>query len=114
VTQLLLNWFEERAGDVPPPLRDRLRAIVGTIDNADTIAQQVLQLELLVAMQLDRIRECQCTERRDALDLLTADALVSYVLEFAAPLGPEPLDELTGRLMHLAAGSAVSSASGTT
>ena len=114
MTQLLRNWLDERVGNVPAPLRDRLRTIVDTVADADTIGQQVQQLETLVAAHLGHIRERQCTERRDALDLLTTDALISYVLEFTAPLGPELLDELTGRLMHLAGGTVVSSRPGAT
>jgi hypothetical protein len=82
------EWLAERRPSPPPALRSRIRAMLGESlahDSADTVEACLGAAERLVATLLAG----NSTTRDSALDLLTADALVTYAFEAA---GEAPAD----------------------
>lgn len=91
-----LAWLEARRPAPPPALAARLREalLVAGSDGGD-VAERCLDAgERLLAGLLAR----DCAHRSAALDLLAADALVTYAFE-AASEAPERMDELARRAM---------------
>jgi hypothetical protein len=89
----------------PPPdaLRARIREVLGVGLGAPASEAHAACLaagERLLASLLDRER----ADRADALDLLTADALVTYAIEAAADQ-PETLDARTTEAMRRLSGT---------
>ncbi len=105
-------WLEERRPAPPPALAARLReALTGVSDAADeSVAERCLAAgERLLAGLLAR----DCGSRDAALDLLAADALVTYAFE-AASTEPARLEERARRAMtNLAAVAARAMEAGT-
>ena len=76
------EWLDGRAPDPPPALRDRLRRALGdrlAADATQTTECCLAAAETLLTLVLHR----GCTARADAMDLLTADALMTYAFESA-------------------------------
>jgi hypothetical protein len=76
------EWLAERRPPPPPALRTRIAALVGASlarDAADTMGVCLDAAERL----LETLLAGDSTTRRSALDLLTADALVTYAFEAA-------------------------------
>lgn len=100
-----LAWLAERQPAPPPALAARLRdALAGVSGPADdAVAERCLAAgEHLLAGLLAR----DCGSRDAALDLLAADALVTYAFE-AASTEPARLEERAARAMtNLAAAAA--------
>lgn len=101
------EWLEGRTPPPPPALGDRLRSALGDAlsrDVAETTDHCLAAAEALLAAVLGQ----GCTGRADAMDLLTADALVTYAFEAAGDM-PGELDARAERAMKriaaLAAGS---------
>lgn len=83
------GWLQERIAESPLPLRERLSEAVSAIDPAAELADQLLA----VARELlDSVRD-QLERRVAALDLLTADGLLTLACEAAASSEPESLAE---------------------
>jgi hypothetical protein len=80
---ILGEWLAGREPAPPDALRDRIQAALsaaGTNGRADIAERCMAAGEALLA---DVLRD-GCTARGAALDLLTADALVTYAFEAAA------------------------------
>jgi hypothetical protein len=76
------DWLSRRAASVPEELASAIRAALKTkIDSGE----DPTPIELLEAAQtlLEKVLANECAERESALDLLTADALVTFALEIA-------------------------------
>lgn len=97
------EWLDARTPPPPQALRARLREVLGDRLGAPASEAHAWCLaagEGLLASLLDRER----ASRADALDLLTADALVTYALEAAADQ-PETLDARTTEAMRRLSGT---------
>ncbi len=80
------RWLEPRLADVPPPLADAVRAVVGRVARAvepDEIPDLLADAALL---ELDQVLGAP-QSRAGALRLLAADASLTYAFEAAAELG---------------------------
>lgn len=103
----IAEWLDARTPAPPPRLARRLRAAL-----APVMGREVRELpEAAVAAAeaiLRALLDGGCTGRAQALDLLTADALVTYAFEAA---GDEPdaiaarADDAMRRLAALASGA---------
>ena len=91
-----LAWLDARRPAPPPALAARLReALLAPGAGGGGVAERCLDAgERLLAGLLAR----DCAHRSAALDLLAADALVTYAFE-AASEAPERMDELARRAM---------------
>ena len=77
------EWLARRTPPPPPALRTRLEQALG--DATPTDDPDVPERCLRAAERLVReLLRSNCTTRESALDLLTADALVTYAFESAA------------------------------
>ena len=91
------SWLARRRPAPPPALTQRLRELLA--DDADAPAAVAAQACLAAGERvLRRLLAEGCAARGAALDLLTADALVTYAFE-AAAADPATLDEISGRSM---------------
>ena len=77
------EWVAAHAEQPPAALRVRLDAILNASDESSTTPVAVALLGAGEAL-LVSILGSGCTQRDAALDLLTADALVTYAFEAAA------------------------------
>lgn len=82
------EWLDRRTPAPPDALRTRVTTLL-----ADSLAHDVRQAPDVCLAAAERLVETllsgNCTTRDSALDLLTADALVTYAFEAAgeAPVG---------------------------
>ncbi len=76
------DWLSRRTPSPPEDLASAIRAALKTKIDGD---QNPSPTELLEAAQklLEKVLENECAQRESALDLLTADALVTYAMEIA-------------------------------
>jgi hypothetical protein len=82
------EWLACRTPAPPPALRARLDDALG--DSAAALVEDVTESCLLAAERLiEELLQGECTSRESALDLLAADALVTYAFEAA---GDSPAD----------------------
>ena len=94
----LTAWLDRRTPAPPTTLDRRIREvlqIVPPIDPADTHAHLAATAEQV----LGRLLDDECDSRNSALDLLVADALMTYAFEAAAD-EPSAIDERAHRAMH--------------
>ena len=85
------EWLLSREPAPPPSLAERLRRVLARADaGAAAAPSPELYLEAGEALLAELLRD-GCTSRDSALDLLAADALVTYAFE-AASHDPELLD----------------------
>ena len=101
------DWLDARSPRPPVALQERIRAVLGASlgsDATECAALCVAAGERLVAKLLQN----NSTSRDSALDLLTADALVTYAFE-AASEQPTGIDALAASAMTsiAALGSAI-------
>ena len=92
------RWLATREPAPPARLAARLRECLGTSLSASVDEAP----ELLLAASESLLRTllaAECTDRETALDLLVADALVTYAFE-AAGSRPESLDGRARRAMR--------------
>ncbi|MEX2109514.1 MAG: hypothetical protein WD802_02805 [Gemmatimonadaceae bacterium] len=97
------DWLSRRT---PPPPEELAAAIRGALKSRTDANKDPSPTELLEAAQalLEKVLKDECAQRESALDLLTADALVTYALEIANDAKalnnfPEQvLDRLAGRV----------------
>jgi hypothetical protein len=79
--------------------------VVGQREGKEELDRQVQEFIRVVADQLKQLRNRDCAERQDALDLLTVDALLTYALELVASVRPDALDRYAIELMRLVGGA---------
>lgn len=90
------DWLSPRLSDVPPELATRIRAAFGpslvedVVGDGDGVAERCLRA---ASAMLRRLLAGDEAGRAQAIDLLTADALVTMAFEVASD---EP-DRLSGR-----------------
>jgi hypothetical protein len=98
------NWLASRAAAAPPALRARIsaamRAAESRVDVGDAVRVSPSLPNLLAEAGLERLRYSlrHPQEADAALDLLAADALLTYACEAAAELGEEALARLQTEL----------------
>jgi hypothetical protein len=101
-------WWHPRLAGTPPELRDRLVAIVPASLADAPLADAVTQLQHIAVQRLQRVLADAGATRDEAhdaaapdvaLELLTVDALVTYLAEAAASLGLA-LDAWSAQMMH--------------
>lgn len=107
-----VRWLDDRGPTVPAALRERMRDAVAALPveraSGDAIPRALAEAGIACLRAVLRARQ----GRAVALDLLAADALLTYACEAAAERGPAALDTLvdahgpTTFAALLAAGSA--------
>lgn len=134
MTPTVQSWLDARAAGVPPALMEQIRAaaiasfgdavagssatasgdtvvsgsagdVAGQRAGKEELDRQVQEFIRVVADQLKQLRNRDCAERQDALDLLTVDALLTYALELVASVRPDALDRYAIELMRLVGGA---------
>ena len=97
------DWLSRR---IPPPPEDLARAIRDALRARNVSSDPPTPTELLETAKslLERVLGTECAARESALDLLTADALVTYALEVAND-GSSQLGEFSVRAMQTLAAS---------
>ena len=95
------DWLSRRT---PPPPDELALAIRSALIGPGHTSDEPSPTELLEAAQklLERVLENECAQRDAALDLLTADALVTYAMEIANETGS--LGDFPEFAMHQLAG----------
>lgn len=80
------DWLDSRSPAAPEPLRDRLSALLGS--DAEAPAAEATRI-LVAASQrtLGQLVSARRFTREGALDLLAADAFMTYAFEHAAASG---------------------------
>ncbi len=87
----VLAWLDRRESPPPPELRGRMAEALGAVQ-AETVPGALAEAAL-ACLQATMARP---EDRASALDLLAADALLTYALEAAAELGAETLRRIAG------------------
>ncbi len=95
------EWLDSREPSPPSRLAERLRSVLGDRGTLATALNPACLAQAGIAL-LRAIEERECNDRSDALDLLAADALVSYAFEAAANSTVELREtaNLTLELLH--------------
>ncbi len=90
----LVAWLDAREPQPPATLRERM--LTALSDSArDSVAVSAIPTSLAeAAIGALSIAIEKCDERASALDLLAADALLTYAMEAAAEQGGEALDAI--------------------
>ena len=84
------EWLRQRSPRPPAVLAARIDDVLGALLNEPS--EQVSEVLLRAGEQLvSELRIANCTSRDSALDLLTADALVTYAFEGAGS-SPEDIE----------------------
>jgi hypothetical protein len=83
-------WFETRSADVPPELAERVRDALAACGSSDTVPGAAISAA--TTLLRDVLRDAPMS-RAHALDVLAADALMTYAFEGAAAV-PERFPEL--------------------
>ena len=101
------EWLDARQPAAPPQLRARIDEAIAAVSGATGPA-----LFGEAALHALGAAVAKCEERAAALDLLAADALLTYMMEAAAEQGPEAIEAVAEaygnvRLAALAANSNV-------
>jgi uncharacterized membrane protein len=76
------DWLSRRTPAPPEELASAIRAALKTKPDAEKDPSPTELLEAAQAL-LEKVLKDDCARRESALDLLTADALVTYALEIA-------------------------------
>ena len=92
------DWLDRRELVPPPALRHRLDTAVTEAPRAQTLPAPDASLEAALVL-LDGLLRGADASRAGALELLAADALMTYAFEAAAD-EPERLEELGALAMH--------------
>jgi hypothetical protein len=112
-----MSWLDTREPTPPHELRERIDAAIaavrtdvdGDASNDDDISPGVLGDAAIHAL---RNAVARCDERAAAIDLLTADALLTYMMEAAGEQGSEAIEAVAeaygnARLAQLVANSEI-------
>jgi hypothetical protein len=95
------EWLAHRTPVPPPALRARLDEALG---ESDAAADDVAEACLRTAERLiETLLRGECTSRESALDLLTADALVTYAFEAAGASPGDLVSRASGAMRRIAA-----------
>jgi hypothetical protein len=90
------DWLADREPSPPRVLRERIEALALSVpDGKDGPAAALVTAAELALM---RLASCAPDDRATALDLLAADALVTYAFELASQ-APDTIPELSARAM---------------
>ena len=92
------QWLDRRALEPPPALRRRLGAAIASAPAAETAPVPDVALGAALAL-LDGLLGRRDSSRAGALELLAADALMTYAFEAAAE-NPASLEQLASRAMR--------------
>ena len=98
----LAEWLDGRTPKAPVALAERVREVLGPALDRDVEGGSAhAHAALLDAARslLSAMPGCEAPGRRAALDLLAADALVTYAFEIAAE-APEEIDSLAESAMR--------------
>src|SRR4051812_20631494 len=105
------EWLDAREPAAPQSLRERIDSAVASTSHTknDASITTVLGEAALIALR-DAVARCE--ERSSAIDLLAADALLTYMMEAAAEQGPDAVEAAAqaygnARLAQLAANAEV-------
>jgi hypothetical protein len=96
------EWLNVRRDEVPETLWKELDTQAVACARRD--AEALAGLRAVTESQMAHMRTRSCEERRDALDLLSTDAMVTYLLELAASQGIDELGNFAGDVLHMVAG----------
>ena len=93
------GWLARREPPPPEPLLSRITDALG--DGAGAPAREAAARTVAAAEQLlARLLADDCATRATAVELLTADALVTYAFEAAAEHDAFAMDDLAARAMQ--------------
>ena len=92
------DWLASRTPPPPELLRSRIERALGTSLDLDVADTERVCIEAAERV-LTRLLADGEGERREAVDLLAADALVTYALEFAAE-APESFEDHAARAIE--------------
>ena len=95
----LAHWLDERRPTPPPTLRAHLDAAVASLEPADAALPD--QLASLGRRLLERVASAPGQPRAHALDLLAADALVTYAFEAQSEADVSALAALGERVARM-------------
>lgn len=103
--QAALAWLDARAEPMPAALRERLAQTLAALTPAVEAAPRGVYETLLVAGEamLARLLNHNRTAREAALDLLAADAFVTYAFEAAAEDGAGIAERARKAMVQIAA-----------
>ena len=87
------NWLSPRINEAPPTLRERMRVAVESAPG-DSIHEQLAE----GAASCLRVALQRPAHRASAMDLLSADALLTHACAAAAEAGPGVLADFTATL----------------
>ena len=92
----LRDWLAHREPSPPRVLRERIEALAASVpqDGGNPAATLVAAAELALV----RLSSCTPDDRATALDLLAADALVTYAFELASD-SPDSIPGLSAAAM---------------
>ncbi len=101
------EWLERRRAGAPPDLFDRVRFWVETVDLGGGDTEDVAVAEVLARAGRAALDQVTASDgnRTVAMDLLAADALVTFAMEACAEDAPESLARFA-RAMRLPPGPA--------
>jgi hypothetical protein len=95
------EWLAQRTPDPPPALRARIEATLGSslaLGSGETAEACLSAAERVI----DALLAGNATSRESALDLLTADALVTYAFEAAAESPADLVPRATDAMIRIA------------
>lgn len=98
------DWLAARTPAPPPALRARLESALGPALRAERNHAEATDVMLAAAESLVRgLMDGDATSRESALDLLAADALVTYAFEAAAERPADLVNNASRAMTRLAA-----------
>lgn len=98
---VIADWLETRDPAPPPAIARRIRELVaGVASSPDELADAYLHAGERL---LDQVLHRNCAARENALDLLVADALVTYAFEMASADSPTLERRAAGAMSRIAA-----------
>jgi hypothetical protein len=90
------DWLANREPSPPRVLRERIDALASSVARSD--GDPAVALVAAAELALVRLSACAPDDRATALDLLAADALVTYAFELASQT-PDSIPELSAGAM---------------
>ena len=100
------DWLAQRTPVVPEALRERVTFQLGDQCNAPAAGASEACAAAGVRV-VESLISTECAQRQHAIDLLAADALVTYAIESAAERSPDfaaEMDRLVARVAAVAEG----------
>jgi protein subunit release factor A len=96
------EWLTMQRDGMPATLWHQMEARVAACgqENADAFEG----LQVATEVQVQQLRTLSCTDRNDAFDLLSTDAMVTYLLELAAANGGDDLEAFAGNVLRMVVG----------